>query len=91
MPYELFKYSEPALEQEPFISAPDIKTRPVVMKGVAPENYHATTIFPEYFKIKGKWVLAKESRMDSVVVIKEDGEPEIKEFRNLDIGQENCS
>ena len=30
-------------------------------------------MYPEYFKIDGKWVLAEESRMDSSVVICDDG------------------
>lgn len=29
---------------------------------VAPDGYHATTIFPEYFKVGSQWLLAEESR-----------------------------
>ena len=39
-------------------------TAPAPKDKVAPEHYHATTIFPEYFKVKGQWLLAEESRMD---------------------------
>ena len=56
------------------------------MQGVAPENYHSTSMYPEYFKIDGKWLLAKESRMDSSVVIGNDGELKVVENRNLEIG-----
>jgi lysine-ketoglutarate reductase/saccharopine dehydrogenase-like protein (TIGR00300 family) len=87
MNYELPKYKAPDFDREPFISAPEVKVETVLVDGVAPENYHATTIFPEYFKIKGKWVLAKESRMDSVVVVCDDDNLKIKEFRNLVAGE----
>ena len=86
MRFELPSYKHPDFETEPFVSAPEVIAIPVVIQGVAPDNYHATTIFPEYFKIDGKWVLARESRMDCVVVIKSSSEVEIKEFRRLDVG-----
>ena len=38
-------------------------------------------MYPEYFKIDGKWVLAEESRMDSSVVICDDGHLEVVENR----------
>lgn len=46
------------------------------------KNYHATSIFPEYFKVNGQWLLAKESIMDAVAKY-EDGEIKITEFRKL--------
>ena len=58
----------------------------VLKDGVAPEQYHATTIFPEYFKVNGSWLLAEESRMDCVAVY--DGQKvQVVEFRNLKKGQ----
>ena len=86
MAFEMVKYKEPDFKMEPFISAPCVSTRSVEIKGVAPDNFHATTIFPEYFKIDGKWVLAQQSRMDCVVVVLEDGNVEVKEFRRLEVG-----
>ena len=58
----------------------------VTIAGVAPENYHSTSMYPEYFKINGKWTLAKESRMDSSVVLCDDGELKVVENRNLKLG-----
>jgi len=56
--------------------------------GVAPEKYHATSIYPEYFQIrKGQWVLPRESRMDCVAVQEDDGSITIKEFRNIKSGE----
>ena len=68
------------------LKAPDARWEVVEMDGVAPEYFHSTSMFPEYFKIQGKWVLAEESRMDSSVVICPDGHLEVVENRNLKKG-----
>ena len=49
---------------------------------MVPEQYHATTMFPEYFRLNGRWVLAEESRMDCVAACR-DGAVSIVEFRNV--------
>lgn len=56
------------------------------MDGVAPDHYHSTSMYPEYFKINGKWILAEESRMDSSVVLCDDGHLEVVENRNIKKG-----
>lgn len=84
--FHLPEYREPDFTKEKFVNAPDAKWEKVTVKGVAPENYHSTSMYPEYFKIDGKWILAKESRMDSSVVIGNDGELKVVENRNLEIG-----
>ena len=68
MSFKLVKYKEPDFSQSQFTDAPDAVTAPAPKDKVAPEHYHATTIFPEYFKVKGQWLLAEESRMDCVAV-----------------------
>ena len=65
--------------------APDVTLVPAPRDGVVPENYHATTMFPEYFRLEGRWVLARESRMDCVAVCR-DGAVSIVEFRNVKEG-----
>jgi lysine-ketoglutarate reductase/saccharopine dehydrogenase-like protein (TIGR00300 family) len=85
MTFKLPEYCEPNFQEVKLLSAPDAVTKPVVQKGVAPENYHATSIFPEYFKVENKWILAKESRMDCVAVLKSNDELGVKEFRNLNV------
>ncbi|WP_282920772.1 hypothetical protein [Ignavigranum ruoffiae] len=87
--FEIPTYTEPNFDQEKFINAPNAKLVEVVEDGISPENYHALSVFPEYFKINGKWVLAVESRMDTVCVAYDTpGEEhvEIVEFRNLKKG-----
>ena len=80
------EYREPDFTEERFTDAPDAAWEKVTIKGVAPENYHSTSMYPEYFKINGKWTLAEESRMDSSVVLCDDGHLKVVENRNLEIG-----
>ncbi len=77
-------FIQPDFNKEPFISAPDVKTEPAG-DGFLPENFYATTIYPEYFKIGGKWIMLHKSRMDCVVVIK-DGVPTVTEPRRVKSG-----
>ena len=61
------KFVAPDFSKEPFVSAPDVKTEPAG-DGYLPENFYASTIYPEYFKINGKWTMLHKSRMDCCVV-----------------------
>ena len=69
MAFVLPSYTPPDFTLEPLRSAPAAKAEPVTREGAAPANFHATTIYPEYFKVRGKWVLAEQSRMDCAVVV----------------------
>lgn len=84
--FELPKYREPDFTDKKFTDSPDAAWEKVSIKGVAPENYHSTSMYPEYFKVNGKWTLAEESRMDSSVVLCDDGSLKVVENRNLEIG-----
>lgn len=80
--FQLKPYTAPDFTQAQFANAPDAVLVPAPFDGVAPEQYHALSIFPEYFKIEGKWLMAEESRMDCVPVYR-DGKIHVLEFRNL--------
>ena len=84
--FELPKYREPDFTDKKFTDSPDAAWEKVTIKGVAPENYHSTSMYPEYFKVSGKWTLAEESRMDSSVVLCDDGSLKVVENRNLEVG-----
>ena len=71
--FEMPEYRHPDFSQEMFVNAPSVKYEAAEKDGVAPENFHSTSMYPEYFKIDGEWKLAEESRMDSSVVYCEDG------------------
>ena len=86
MSFEIPKYTHPNFETEEFKNSPNVKIEIVEKDGVAPDNYHAMSIYPEYFKIDGQWKLAKETRMDCVPRLRDDNEIEIVEFRHLKVG-----
>lgn len=87
MAFTLPPYNPPDFNKPPLLGAPTVHFERVLQPGVAPENYHATSIYPEYFHVrKGRWCLVKESRMDCVVVLKQDGALAVKEFRHLKLG-----
>lgn len=86
MAFEFPKYHAPDFTQEKFRSAPDAAWAVVERDGVAPEGYHSTSMYPEYYKIEGEWRLAEESRMDSSVVIRPDRTLAVVENRNLKKG-----
>lgn len=86
MAFQLPVYKAPDFNQQQFIDAPNVNVATVVKDGVAPEGYHAMSMYPEYFKIEDKWVLPAQSRMDCVAVIRSSEEIDIVEFRNLKEG-----
>lgn len=65
------KFKNPDFNCEPFLSAPDVRTEPAG-DGYLPEQFYATTIYPEFFKINGQWKMLHQSRMDCAVVIRDD-------------------
>lgn len=89
MKFEMPKYHHPDFEKDIFKNAPNATLVEVEEDGISPRNYHALSVYPEYFKINDKWVLAAESRMDTVCVANDTpGEEsvDIVEFRNLKKG-----
>lgn len=83
-------YRTPDFSREPFTSAPNATLAPVEADGIAPEGFHSTSIFPEYVKVDGSWLLARHSRMDASIVVGRDEtgarELRIVENRNLRAG-----
>ena len=97
MSFQLPEYQAPDFTQKRFADVPDAQAALCEKDGVAPDYFHATSIFPEYFKLDGTWVLAGESRMDSVVVLRDSGMLDVVEPRYLRRGDrvllgrsENC-
>ncbi len=86
MSFQLPVYQAPDFELPQFKNAPNAVLAPAPRDGVAPNGFHSTGIDPAYFKIEGKWVLAKHLRMDCVPVLREDGEIDVVEFRRLKQG-----
>lgn len=86
MLFKMPEYRHPDFTVSELKNAPDAKYAIAEMDGVAPDYYHSTSMYPEYFKINGKWILAEETRMDSSVVLCDDGHLEVVENRNIKKG-----
>jgi lysine-ketoglutarate reductase/saccharopine dehydrogenase-like protein (TIGR00300 family) len=86
MAFEFPRFTPPDFSGDRFKNAPVVKTSPAEKDGIAPEHYHSTSIYPEYFKTANGWVLAEESRMDCTAVLRDSGKVDIVEFRNLKKG-----
>lgn len=83
--FEMPVYRHPDFSAKEFVGAPDVSYGIAERDGVAPDYYHSTSMFPEYFKVDGKWLLAEESRMDSSVIITDSG-LKVVENRNIKAG-----
>jgi lysine-ketoglutarate reductase/saccharopine dehydrogenase-like protein (TIGR00300 family) len=87
MPFSLPEFEPPDFTRAPLNEAPPATLVPAPLDGVAPDNFHATTIYPEYFHHGGgKWSLLQRPRMDCVAVRRKQGHFEAVEFRNLKKG-----
>jgi len=63
-------YTPPDFSRPELSNAPAVKVEPAPRDGVVPNNYHGTSNHPEYLHLGGgKWILATESRMDSVLIL----------------------
>jgi lysine-ketoglutarate reductase/saccharopine dehydrogenase-like protein (TIGR00300 family) len=78
--FTLPKYVSPDFNKTTFRSAPCVVTESAPADGQLPDNFYATTIYPEYFKVNGVWKLIEVPRMDCSVVIT-DGIPKAVEAR----------
>ena len=89
MKLKIHEYSHPNFSEKIFKEAPNCTLGVVEKDGVSPRNYHALSMYPEYFKVNNQWILATESRMDTVCVVDDTKGKEkldIVEFRNLKKG-----
>lgn len=82
--FSLPRYQPPDFSVPPLVDAPLARFEAVTSAGVAPEDFHATSIFPEYVQVgKGDWRLVRDSRMDCTVVLEPGGRLSVREFRHL--------
>lgn len=89
MEFKIHEYHHPNFSEETFKNSPNCTLVEAERDGISPRNYHALSMYPEYFKVNGKWILATESRMDTVCVVDDTlGEEklDIVEFRNIKKG-----
>ena len=70
-----------------FASAPDARFVPAPADGVLPEEFFSTTNLPTYVRVRGKWTLPREPRMDSALVLDRDGVLWVREMRRVRAGE----
>ena len=83
--FELPVYNAPDFQESRFAAAPDVRTIPAPGDGILPDDFYATNIYPEYFKLGGQWRLIDAARMDCAVVIR-GGQPVATEARRVKLG-----
>lgn len=80
------EFTPPDFNRSPLSGASPARTEPAPADGVAPDNFHGTSNHPEYVRLEnGDWILARENRMDCVMVLK-GTDLEIVEGRRLKKG-----
>ena len=79
-------YCHPDFSCPELVNSPSVKTAPAPKDGVVPKNYHGTSNHPEYLHLGGgDWRLVPESRMDSVLVLKNQ-QIDVVEARRIKMG-----
>ena len=61
----------------------DCLLEPVILKGVAPDDFYVTTIYPTEVRVKGQWVRLENQRMDGAIVVSHSAEKAIAQCRLL--------
>lgn len=66
-------YTPPDFTSPALAAAPTARLEPAPADRVLPRNFHATSNYPEYVHLgNGRWLIARESRMDAVLVLRGD-------------------
>lgn len=68
----------------------DAKLEPVLQKGVAPDDFYVTTIYPTEVRINGEWVRVLNHRMDGAIAVVQTPEGPVarcKLLRDLELGE----
>jgi lysine-ketoglutarate reductase/saccharopine dehydrogenase-like protein (TIGR00300 family) len=63
----------PDFDAPELANAPDARFVAAPADGVLPENFFSTTNLPTYVRVKGAWRMPREPRMDSALVLDDDG------------------
>ncbi len=80
-------YRPPDFSDAELLYAPNARFLPAPADGVLPEGFFSTTNLPTYVKVAGEWRLPRTPRMDSAIVLEEDGGVRVLEGRFVKQGQ----
>ena len=76
-------FPPPDFSQPRFAGAPDARFEAAPADGVLPEGFFSTTNLPTFVRIQGRWVAPSEPRMDSALVLEDDGSLWVRESRRV--------
>ena len=80
-------FKHPDFTAPAFASAPDARFEPAPADGVLPEGFFSTTNLPTYVRVNGSWVMPREPRMDSALVLDANNVLWVREGRRLKKGE----
>jgi lysine-ketoglutarate reductase/saccharopine dehydrogenase-like protein (TIGR00300 family) len=81
-------YRAPDFSLPRFAAAPQARFEAAPAEGVLPEGFFSTTNLPTYVRVPGgAWKLPRDPRMDSALVLDDDGVPRVLEARYVRAGQ----
>ncbi len=75
---------------QPMALEEPVRLEPVTQRGVAPDQFYSTTIYPTELHLNGLWLPVEKQRMDAVVVVEPGENPtaRCRLFRDLEIGEQ---
>lgn len=79
-------FPPPDFSDPKFAQLPDARFAPAPADGVLPEGFFSTTNLPTYVRVDGKWIVPRDPRMDSALVLDRDGAVWVREGRQLRAG-----
>jgi len=79
-------FPPPDFSQPKFAGVPDARFVPAPADGVLPEGFFSTTNLPTFVRVQGRWVVPREPRMDSGLVLENDGTLWVREGRRIKRG-----
>ena len=79
-------FPPPDFSQPRFAGVPDARFEAAPADGVLPEGFFSTTNLPTFVRIQGRWVVPREPRMDSALVLEDDGSLWVRESRRVKRG-----
>ncbi|MEP6619193.1 MAG: hypothetical protein ABJE47_07760 [bacterium] len=80
-------FTRPDFSQPVFANAPEARFLPAPADGVLPEGFFSTTNLPTYVRVEGKWLMPREPRMDSALMLDAEGQLWVREARRVRKGQ----
>jgi lysine-ketoglutarate reductase/saccharopine dehydrogenase-like protein (TIGR00300 family) len=80
-------FSHPDFTAPALAAAPDARFEAAPADGVLPDGFFSTTNLPTYVRVRGRWRMPREPRMDAALVLDAEGDLWVKEPRRVRQGE----